>query len=210
MADGFGFKQYPKPLDGYNGAREPQVQFMCQMDGCVAPVTLPENTVRQQLLTRFQLVLDQLKTAYEGSTQAAEDAAMYWADIATNSKHPLASLAHILGVFATLWTPEIAPTTALTLGTAGYGFVGVPKTMVHFTTPAGAAGISASGVIRSSAFGKHGIFGRGIYMAQVGRPINGFVPNASTIPISLATPQGTVRIVPRLVYVRWGFKPAPI
>jgi hypothetical protein len=211
MANGFGYMKPPTLLNGDSRSRESKVQLVCQINGCAAPVTLPEKTIRDELLTKLDSTLQQLKTTYEASTQAGEDAAMYWADIATNSKHPLAPLAHIPGVFATLWTPEIAPTTAITLGTAGYGFVGLPKNMIHFTTPAGAAGIRASGVINSSpSFSLCGIFGPGVYMAKAGRPLNGFVPEHSLIPIFLATPTGTVRIIPRLVYVRWGLKPMPI
>ncbi|PIE83678.1 MAG: hypothetical protein CSA09_01640 [Candidatus Contendobacter odensis] len=122
----------------------------------------------------------------------------------------MAKLAHIPGIFATLWTPEIAPTTAVTLGTADYGFVGLPKNMIHFTTAKGAMGIRASGVINPSPWSMRGIFGPGVYMAKIGRPWNGFMPEHAVIPILLKTPQGTVRVLPRLVYVKWGFRPVPI
>lgn len=42
-------------------------------------------------------------------------------------------------------------------------------------------------------------------MARVGLPLNGFIKSGATVPIVLATPAGTVRIFPYLVYVRWGF-----
>ncbi|WP_263144004.1 hypothetical protein [Pseudomonas sp. RIT-PI-AD] len=150
----------------------------------------------------------QLANIYRLSTLRAEESSMYWADVATHSKSPLAPLAHVPGVFAALWTPEVAPTTAVTLGTAGYGFVGLPKNLIHFTTEAGAASIRASGVIRSSKVFSDGItgaFGPGVYMARVGHPLNGIIKKEATVPIFLETPRGTVRITPYLVYVRWGF-----
>lgn len=41
-------------------------------------------------------------------------------------------------------------------------------------------------------------------MARIGRPINLIVAAQARIPIMLATPAGTARILPYLVYVRWG------
>jgi len=149
-------------------------------------------------------LLSELELAYRASTYAADYAAQYWADIAIRSDHPLAPLAHIPGVFAALWTPQVAPTTAITLASAGYGFAGLPRSLVHFTTAAGARGIAAEGAIRSSTWG---LFGPGVYLAAVGRPLNLFVRATATRPILLATPAGVVRIVPRLVYVRWGVGP---
>lgn len=70
--------------------------------------------------------------------------------------------------------------------------------MIHFTTNAGAKGIKASGTINAT---KGGLFGPGTYMTQVGRPINLFVSETSTVPIHLARPSGTVRIIPKLVYL---------
>ena len=61
--------------------------------------------------------------SYLPGTEAGDNAAQYWADIAVNSGHPLAPLAHVPGVFAALWTDETATNTAFTLGTAGVGTV---------------------------------------------------------------------------------------
>jgi hypothetical protein len=124
--------------------------------------------------------------------------------MAVNSEHPLAPLANIPGVFAALWTPEVAPATAVTLATAGYGFAALPKNLIHFTTGAGARGIAASGSINATRFG---LFGPGVYMTAIGRPLNLFVQATARIPIYLATPAGTIRILPRLIYVRWGMTP---
>ncbi|CAM3824660.1 hypothetical protein [Paracidovorax anthurii] len=145
-----------------------------------------------------------LRQLYRASTLAAHDAAQYWADVAATSKHPLAPLAHVPGMMAVLWTPDVAPTTATVLGAAGYGFAALPRQLIHFTTKAGAAGITRSGVIHASSYGLDGIFGAGVYMARIGRPLNGFIDKVSRIPIHIPTPAGTVRIVPYLVYVRWG------
>jgi hypothetical protein len=114
------------------------------------------------------LVLDnflfQLGNLYRTTTQAGDNAAQYWADIAVTSKHPLAPMANIPGVFAALWTPKVAPTTAVTLATAGYGFAALPTHMIHFTTAAGSRGIAQTGIINSSRLGLSGIFGPGVYM----------------------------------------------
>jgi hypothetical protein len=147
-----------------------------------------------------------IKSAFDRSTRAGQQAAQYWADISVHSKHPLAPLAAIPGAFAALWTPETAPSTAITLGTAIYGFGGLPGRLTHFTTTAGAEGIATSGAINASR-GLGGMFGPGVYMARVGRPVNLFIRAASRTPILLNTPSGTARIVPYLVYVRWGTAP---
>jgi len=83
-------------------------------------------------------------------------------------------------------------------------FSAFPKNLVHFTTAAGAGGIATSATINATRFG---LFGLGAYMAAVGRPLNLFVRAAARVPISLATPAGTARIIPYLVYVRWGLAP---
>ncbi|MEM9101596.1 MAG: RHS repeat-associated core domain-containing protein [Pseudomonadota bacterium] len=62
-------------------------------------------------------------SSYLPGTEAGDRAAQYWADIAVNSDHPLASLAHVPGVFAALWTEETAINTAFTLSTAGLGTI---------------------------------------------------------------------------------------
>lgn len=49
-----------------------------------------------------------------------------------------------------------------------------------------------------------GIFGPGVYMARIGLPLNAFIKARATVPIHIGTPAGTVRVVPYLVYVRWG------
>ncbi|WP_217999665.1 hypothetical protein [Thauera butanivorans] len=169
----------------------------CYPHGCSQSVAVTDKGAIDTLLSR-------LGNLYRATTHAGDQAAQYWADIAVNSKHPLAPLANVPGVFAALWTPEVAPTTAVTLATAGYGFVALPKNLMHFTTASGARGIAQSGMIRSSRFGMSGIFGPGVYMARKGLPLNGFIKAQATIPIHLSTPAGTVRIVPYLVYVRWG------
>lgn len=174
----------------------PATSITCQKAGCSHVVNDPGALSR---------LFASLQRTYVASTAAGDDAAQYWADIAVNSKHPLAPLAHVPGVFAALWTPEVAPTTAITLATAGYGFAALPRHLTHFTTVAGARGIAASGIINSARFGLGGIFGPGVYMARVGLPLNGFIKATATVPILLATPAGTVRIVAYLVYVRWGF-----
>ena len=81
-----------------------------------------------------------------------------------------------------------------------YGFARTPSQLTHFTTEAGAAGISESGVIN----GGGGLFGKGVYMTSVGRPINPFVPLGSDVPIKVVTPAWTARIIPKFVYIKWG------
>lgn len=169
----------------------------CHPHNCSKPATVSNKSS----IDRF---LFQLGHLYRSTTAAGHNAAQFWADIAVKSKHPLAPLAHIPGVFAALWTPEVAPTTAVTLATAGYGFVALPKNLAHFTTVAGARGIAASGAINATRFG---LFGPGVYAAKIGRPLNLFVRSQARIPIYMSTPAGTVRIIPRLVYVRWGIAP---
>ena len=148
----------------------------------------------------------QLQRTYRESTQAGTQSAQYWADLSVKSKSPLAPLAVIPGAFAALWTPETAPTTAMTLGSAIYTFGGLPENLTHFTIEEGAAGIARTGAINASR-GLGGMFGPGVYMARVGPPLNLFIRAASTIPIMLETPAGTARIIPYLVYVRWGTAP---
>lgn len=169
----------------------------CKTSTCGVPIDISEG----RSVSSF---FSQMTRLYHSTTAAGDNAAQYWADIAVNSKHPLASLAHVPGVFAALWTPDVAPTTAFTLATAGYGFAALPKNLVHFTTVSGAKGIAASSSINSTRFG---LFGPGVYMASVGRPVNLFIRAVAKTPIYLATPMGTARIVPYLVYVRWGLKP---
>ncbi len=169
----------------------------CHQNGCNKPVDVSNKGE----IDKFFSKLDSL---YRASTGAGDNAAQHWADIAVKSKHPLAPLANIPGVFAALWTPEVAPTTALTLATAGYGFAALPKNLAHFTTEAGARGIAATGHINAT---KIGLFGPGVYMTSVGRPLNLFVRAKARFPIWLSTPAGTIRIFPRLVYVRWGLSP---
>jgi hypothetical protein len=173
----------------------------CQPHGCREPITL----------TDASSLLWQLKNLYHATTSVASDATEYWADIAVKSKSPMAPLANIPGGFAALWTPGVAPTTALTLGTAGFGFVNVPRSMVHFTTAAGRSGILGSGLINSSTnLLKNALFGPGVYLARIGRPINLFISEKSLIPIVISTPAGTARIIPYLVYVRWGIAPLAV
>lgn len=169
----------------------------CHLNGCNNPVSVSDKSA-------INRILFQLGNLYRSTTSAGDNAAQYWAGIAVKSEHPLAALAHIPGVFAALWTPEVAPTTAVTLATAGYGFAALPKNLVHFTTAAGARGIAASGSINTTRFG---LFGPGAYMARTGRPLNLFVRAQARTPIYLSTPAGTARIIPRLVYVRWGTSP---
>jgi len=86
------------------------------------------------------------------------------------------------------------------LALVGYLKGGLPQTMTHYTTSAGAQGIAQSGTIN----GGLGIVGKGVYMTTVGRPNNLFVPKESVIPITLQTPEGTLRIIPRLIYFKPG------
>lgn len=173
----------------------------CHPMGCPRPIELSDAS---SLLWR-------LKTLYEATTSVASDATQFWADIAVQSKSPLAPLANIPGGFAALWTPEVAPVTALTLGAAGFSFVNIPKTLVHFSTTAGARGIVADSAINPSLnMLKNALFGPGIYLARVGRPVNLFINRTSLTPIVISTPAGVARIVPYLVYVRWGVTPLAV
>lgn len=174
-----------------------ECNLFCQKNDSREPDLIEEAT-------DINSFFDKMRNLYESSTRTAEYATQFWADIAVKSQHPLAPLAHVPGVFSALWTPDVAPTTALTLGTAGYGFAALPKSMTHFTTATGSAGIVTSGAVNATRFG---LFGPGVYMTNVGRPINLFVRANARTPISLKTPQGTVRIFPKLVYVRWGRAP---
>lgn len=169
----------------------------CQRSGCGSAIEIQDKNFVIDFLY-------QMENLYRSTTSAGSNATQYWADIAVKSRHPLAPLANIPGVFSALWTPEVAPTTALTLATAGYGFAALPKNLVHFTTAAGARGITASATINATRFG---LFGPGAYMASIGRPLNLFVRATARVPIFLTTPAGTARIIPYLVYVRWGLAP---
>lgn len=171
--------------------------IVCKKSGCGPNIEIPNKGAIDKFMS-------DMASLYRASTSAGENAAQYWADIAVKSEHPLAPLANIPGVFAALWTPDVAPTTAITLATAGYGFAAVPKNLIHFTTEAGARGIAASGTINATRIG---LFGPGGYLTAVGRPLNLFVRANARTAIHLATPAGTVRIIPRLVYVRWGLSP---
>ena len=53
--------------------------------------------------------------SYLPGTAAGESAAQFWADISVNSNHPLAPLAVVPGVISSLWTPDTAVDTTLTL-----------------------------------------------------------------------------------------------
>lgn len=172
----------------------------CRELGCGPVIEVPDKSSVENFL-------NEMAHLYSASTTAGRNAAQYWADLAVKSKHPLAPLANIPGVFAALWTPEVAPTTAITLAAAGYGFAALPKNLVHFTTTAGAGGIATSATINATRFG---LFGPGTYMASIGRPLNLFIRATARVPIYLATPAGTVRIIPYLVYVRWGLAPIPL
>lgn len=80
---------------------------------------------------------------------------------------------------------------AATLATNAVG--AIPKTLTHFTTEAGAAGIAQSGIKSSSA----GLFGAGKYASSVGGyPKNPFVPPGFTIPVAINKTTGYVRAVP--------------
>jgi hypothetical protein len=173
----------------------------CQADSCSRPIELSDASS----------LLWKLKNIYYASTAVAEDSTQYWADIATTSKSKFAPMANVPGVFAALWTPGVAPSTALTLGTAGFSFINVPKTLTHFTTVAGATGIRQSGVINASRnMLNNALFGPGVYLAKIGRPMNLLISKKSLLPIVISTPAGTARIIPYLVYVRWGVAPVAV
>ena len=121
----------------------------CHQNGCNKPVDVSNKGEIDKFISK-------LGSLYRASTGAGDNAAQYWADISVKSKHPLAPLANIPGVFAALWTPEVAPATALMLATAGYGFAALPKNLAHFTTVAGARGIAATGKINATNVGLFG------------------------------------------------------
>jgi hypothetical protein len=91
-------------------------------------------------------------------------------------------------------------------GVAIYATAALPKVLIHFTTVKGAAGIAKSGIINASTIG---LFGPGTYLTRIGRPLNLFVRANANVPISVATPSGTIRIIPKLVYLRV-FKSTPV
>ena len=124
--------------------------LICHPAGCLKPTIVEEPNPVNNLISS-------LRDLYDATTEAGSNAAQHWANGA-NGDHPLAPLAHIPGVFAALWTPDVAPTTAITLATAGYGFVALPKNLVHFTTVAGAEGIAKTGMINAT---RVGLFGPG-------------------------------------------------
>lgn len=169
--------------------------LVCEATGC-RPRELDRDPAEQ--------VLVGLRSLYESSVNAGDSAAQYWADLAEHSDSPFAPLAHVPGAFAALWVPDTAPATATTLSLAAYGFVGVPRTLVHFTTAAGARGIAHTGAINATRIG---LFGPGVYLTAIGRPLNLFVRAVAKTPLQVLTPGGTVRILPYLVYVRWGLAP---
>ena len=82
---------------------------------------------------------------------------------------------------------ETATTLAVNAGAA------IPKTLTHFTTQTGAAGIAQTGAINASSAG---LFGAGRYASSVGGyPRNFLVPQASTIGISITNTAGYIRTV---------------
>ena len=81
------------------------------------------------------------------------------------------------------------------LGLAIHGFAGIPKSLTHFTTEAGAAGIARSGGVINAS--RTGLFGGGTYASSIGRfPINPFVPSRSKIPVIISDTSGFVRAFP--------------
>jgi RHS repeat-associated protein len=127
-----------------------------------------------------------------------DSAAQYWADRQVQTGNGLYA---IPGVLASLWTPRTSDVTAAILGTAIYATIGIPSTLTHYTTAAGARGIAASGsVLPSSGWT---LFGRGVYATTTSAAVNPFVPTASTIPISISG-SGFMRIIPGLVYLNGG------
>lgn len=180
---------------------EKDTSVYCHPMGCRKPIELSDAS---SLLWR-------LRTLYEATTAVASDATQFWADVAVQSKNPLAPLANIAGGFSALWTPGVAPVTALTLGSAGFSFVNIPRNLVHFSTPAGARGIMVDAAINPSLnMFKNALFGPGVYLASVGRPLNLFINKTSLAPIVISTPAGVARIIPYLVYVRWGIAPLAV
>lgn len=69
----------------------------------------------------------------------------------------------------------------------------IPKTLTHFTTQAGAAGIAQTGLRASS----RGLFGAGRYASSIGAfPRNIWVRPAATIPVSINNTAGFYRSTP--------------
>jgi len=76
--------------------------------------------------------------------------------MAVNSDHPLASLAHVPGVFAALWTDETAVNTAFTLGSVGMASIFTRAGLLRFGPHDKTGGFSI-GIGRNNArldFGK--------------------------------------------------------
>ena len=93
-----------------NGAIQSAIQWAFNAEG-----------VRDEVVTDEVVTDTQKEDSIWGipGTEAGDRAAQYWADIAVKSDHPLASLAHVPGALAVLWTDETAVDTALTLGGGG-------------------------------------------------------------------------------------------
>jgi len=127
-----------------------------------------------------------------------DSAAQYWADKQVQTGNWLYA---IPGAFAALWTPSTSDITTAALGTAVYATLGIPKTLIHYTTVEGAAGIAESGVVLPSTGAT--LFGDGVYGTTTSAGINPFVPAASTIPIEVSG-EGFMRILPKLVYLKGG------
>lgn len=127
-----------------------------------------------------------------------ESAAQYWADKQVKTGNPLYA---IPGALASLWTPSTSDTTATLLGTGAFLTMGIPGTLTHYTTAAGARGIASSGAIAPSTGAT--LFGKGIYATTTSAAVNPFVPAGSTIGITTSG-QGFMRIIPGLVYLKGG------
>jgi hypothetical protein len=125
-------------------------------------------------------------------------AAQYWADKQVQTGNPLYA---IPGLLASLWTPQTSDVTAALLGTAAYATVGIPRSLIHYTTAAGARGIASSGSILPSTGAT--LFGDGVYATTTSAAINPFVPAASTIPYTISG-SGFMRIIPGFVYLNGG------
>ena len=59
--------------------------------------------------------------SYLPGTEAGANAAQYWADLHVKTGNPLYG---VPGALASLWTPDTAVDTTLTLGSAGLGAIG--------------------------------------------------------------------------------------
>jgi hypothetical protein len=69
----------------------------------------------------------------------------------------------------------------------------IPKTLTHFTTAGGAAGIANTGLNAS----RGGLFGGGRYASSTGHfPTNPLVPRGATVPVTISNTSGYVRAVP--------------